>query len=380
MKSYFFAEIAPLLKDEGVIDLGIGNPDLSPPQTVIDTLQQTSQREDVHGYAPHAGLLALRQAFSHWVQHRFNVTLDPETEILPLLGSKEGIVHFSLSVLAPNDTVLIPNPGYLPFGFGAKLAGAKAIEFDLVEKNNFLPNLEQIDQLAKIHRPKIMWLNFPHNPTGVTIGKDLLVQLVQLAHRRNFVIGYDNPYSELGYDDYIAPSILEIPGAKEVAIEFQSLSKTYHMAGWRVGMAMGNPKLIKNLLTIKSHIDSGMFVPIQHAAIAALKTPKTWLKSRNNTLKKRRDKLISICQQAGLSPLEPKAGLYVFAKLPPQISNDREFVLSLLKHTRVFITPGSIFGSNGKGWVRFTLCQPEDKIIQAGEKINTYLCQQLMKS
>lgn len=372
MKPYFFAEVAPLLKQNGVIDLGIGSPDLPPPPPVIETLQQVSRQNDVHGYGPHAGLPQLRSAFADWAKARFNIILDPQTEVLPLLGSKESIVHLSLALLSANSAVLVPNPGYVPFSFGAKLAGARAIDFDLTEKNNFIPDMEQIESLVTAHKPKILWLNYPNNPTGATINKEALSQLVNLAHQHNFMIGYDNPYSELGYDGYVAPSILEISGAKDVAIEFHSFSKTYHMAGWRVGMAVGNRELIKKLLTMKSNIDSGIFIPIQHAAVTALKTPEQWLVSRNQLLAQRRDITVATCKQAGLTPLKPKAGLYVWAKLPTDMKNDKQFCLDLLKKTGVFITPGSIFGSNGQGWARFTLCQPQDKIIKAGKKLKTF--------
>jgi LL-diaminopimelate aminotransferase len=371
---YVFATVEKRITEQrakgvDVINLGIGSPDLAPPRFISDALYQSALREDTHGYAGYYGTPALRKAIAGYYQRRFGVELDPNREILPLIGSKEGLANMALAFIDSGDVALATDPGYPTYRMGALMAGGEFYAIPLHEENNYLVDFEEIPADVAARAP-IMWLNYPNNPTGVGAPKAFLQQAVDFAREYDIIICYDNPYCDLTFDGYVAPSILELPGAKEVAVEFNSLSKTYNMAGWRVGMAVGNAQAIEALTTIKTNIDSGIFRPIQDAATVALNGDQGWLAERNMIYQRRRDVVMGWLPKVGMSATAPQGALYVWAKAPEGVRCD-DYAVRVLEQTGVWITPGTAFGDHGDGYFRISLCLPEERLREAGERLST---------
>ena len=369
---YLFVEIDRIkkrLKSEGkdLIDLGIGDPDLPTPGKIREALKINLGDQVNHQYPLDLGLKIFREEVSSWFSKRFNVQLDSEKEIVPLIGSKEGIAHFPLAVINPGDLVLIPEPLYPPYRSGAIFAGAKIEYLPLKEENDFIPDFENIDSDI-LKKAKLLYLNYPNNPTTAMIEKEDLKKIVDLAREFNFIILYDAAYSELTYDFSGACSILEIEGASEVAIEFHSFSKTYNMTGWRVGWACGNEHLVECLRKVKSNIDSGVFNPVQYAAIEALKIYDTHIVKLRDIYRERRDLFIQTLSGSGWNITPPKATFYVWAKTPKDMSSSG-FTKLLLEECFIVATPGSGFGPSGEGYVRFSLVNDKSRIKEAAERI-----------
>lgn len=372
LPSYVFAEASKslaALKARGVdiINLGVGSPDLPPPSWITDALYRAAQDPSKHGYAGYYGLPVLRQAVAHYYQQRFNVQLDPEGEIVTLIGSKEGIFNLALAFIDAGDVGLIPDPGYPTYALGVIMAGGEPVSVPLRADNGFLPDLTAIPQRV-LRRAKLLWLNYPNNPTAATADLAFLSEAVAFAREHDLLLCYDNPYCDVTFDGYVAPSILQVPGAKDVAIEFNSLSKTYNMAGWRVGMAVGSRQAVEALARVKTNIDSGMFAPIQAAAAAALTADRSWLKDRNRTYQARRDIVLEFLPAAGMRAAKPLASLYVWAQIPPG-ETSAEFSRRLVEATGVWFTPGTAFGVHGEGYVRIALTVPEERLCEAGRRL-----------
>ncbi len=369
---YVFATVEKRINEQrakgvDVINLGIGSPDLAPPKFIIDELYRSAQRPDTHGYAGYYGTPALRKAIANYYQRRFGVELDPNTEVLPLIGSKEGLANMALAFIDPGDLALVPDPGYPTYSMGALMANGDYYLLPLLEENDFLVDFDQIP--AEIARKStLLWLDYPNNPTGAAAPRSFLERAVQFAREYDILICYDNPYCDLTFDGYVAPSILEIPGAKEVAVEFNSLSKTYNMAGWRVGMVVGNREAVNALTTVKTNIDSGIFRPIQDAATVALNGDQSWIAERNLIYQRRRDVVLEWLPRIGMSARPPKGALYVWAKAPEGLDCE-QFALDMLQKTGVWLTPGTAFGPHGKGYFRISLCMPEERLREAGERL-----------
>jgi aspartate/methionine/tyrosine aminotransferase len=360
VKEYYFSsklEEVALLKKQGkpIINLGIGSPDLPPPYAVIEAMTNSVNDLSKHAYQSYQGLPELRQEIANFYKKHYAVSINFENEILPLMGAKEGVMHISMAFLNAGDAVLIPNPGYITYASVAKMLDAKPIYYDLNEANGWFPDLDALEQLD-LENIKIMWLNYPHMPTGTSITDSQYKALVAFAQKHQILLINDNPYSFILNDK--PKSILAVAGAKEVAIELNSLSKTFNMAGWRVGFLSGNEAYIKKVLQVKSNMDSGMFYGIQQGAIAALKTPKSWLLNQNAIYKKRRKIVWKILDKLACSYDNKSTGLFVWAKLPKGISSE-VFCDKLLYDKAIFIAPGAIFGTNGTNYVRVSLCVNE---------------------
>lgn len=363
VEEYYFSvklrEVRELMaKGRPIINLGIGSPDLNPPKEVLEALTQASWQQQVHGYQSYQGLPELRSGMADFYKRYYGVSLNPENEILPLMGSKEGILHISMAFLNPGDEVLIPNPGYPTYASVTNLVEAVPVYYDLKEENNWQPDLKELES-SDLSKVKIMWVNYPHMPTGTNGSEQLFKSLIDFAKRHRILLVNDNPYSFILNEDYF--SILKYPGAKETAIELNSLSKTFNIAGWRVGMAVGDSEILKSILQVKSNMDSGMFYGIQKGAVAALKLPFEWISDMNATYKKRRDLVWKICDQLHCTYNKSGVGMFVWAKVPGG-RNAGEITDELLYKHDVFITPGTVFGSAGQDYVRFSLCVLEEKI------------------
>ena len=351
-----------LLEGKPIINMGIGSPDLAPDNSVLNAIQNSLNDDKAHEYQSYQGLPELRKGMADFYKNQFQVDLDFATEILPLMGSKEGIMHISMAFLNEGDEVLIPNPGYPTYASVTQLVQAKAIYYDLKEENNWFPDLEKLEQLD-LSKVKIMWVSYPHMPTGANGNLEVFTKLIAFAKKHNILIVNDNPYSFVLNDNPI--SILQIDGASNCAIELNSLSKTFNMAGWRVGMVLGNATFVEAILKVKSNMDSGMFYGIQKGAIAALKLGKDWFESQNEIYRKRRDLLFTLADKLHCTYDKNCVGLFVWAKLPSNIKSSEVFIDNLLKEKHLFVTPGTIFGSNGEGFIRFSLCVSEEKIQEA---------------
>lgn len=364
VEEYYFStklrEVRELIaQGKPVINMGIGSPDLKPSKAVVEAIQNAMQDENAHQYQSYQGLPELRQGIAAFYKEQFDVIADFNSEILPLMGSKEGIMHISLAFLNEGDDVLIPNPGYPTYTSVTELVGAKAVYYDLKEENNWEPDFEKLEELD-LSRVKIMWVNYPNMPTGAAGNLALFEKLVSFAKKNNILLVNDNPYSFVLNENPI--SILQVAGAKDIALELNSLSKTFNMSGWRVGMVIGNAKLIEAVLKVKSNMDSGMFYGIQKGAIEALKAGKEWFDAQNLIYKKRRDLVFELADALDCIYDINAIGMFVWAKLPLNADNTEDFVNKLLYDKNVFITPGTVFGSNGNGYIRFSLCLPEEKI------------------
>ncbi|WP_223548821.1 pyridoxal phosphate-dependent aminotransferase [Aestuariivivens sp. NBU2969] len=348
-----------------VINLGIGSPDLSPPQKVVDAIANSLFDSNAHKYQSYQGLPELREAMATFYKAHYNVSLSPKSDILPLIGSKEGIMHISMAYLNQGDAVLIPNPGYPTYQSVTKLMQATPVFYELDERNNWQPDIKALEQ-KDLSKVKLMWVNYPHMPTGAVPSEHTFRELVDFAKRHDILIINDNPYSFILNDN--PTSILNIEGAKDVCLELNSLSKTFNMAGWRVGMVVGNGDHINNILKVKSNMDSGMFYGIQKGAIEALNCSKMWFVTLNSVYKKRRDLIWKLAESLNCTYDKKASGLFVWAKLPAFV-NAEEFIDLVLKEHHIFITPGTIFGSKGEGYIRFSLCAQTEDLEEAITRI-----------
>ena len=376
VEEYYFSkkleQIAQLnLNGKKVINLGIGSPDQSPPQEVLTQTTQMMTAPGVHGYASYRAIPELRQAISLWYKKTYKFHSDPHHEVLPLLGSKEGIFYLSMALLNPGDKVLVPNPGYPAYASTAKLIGAEIEYYDLREENNWLPDFTKLES-AGLSNCKLMWINYPHMPTGQSVEQSFFDEIVRFGKKHNIMICNDNPYS-LVLNTSAPSSLLNSDPALEVVAELNSLSKSFNMAGWRVGMMIGSKELIDAVVKVKSNVDSGMFLPIQLGAIEAFKTPSKWHEARNDVYQLRREHVWEIFDLLGLTYSKSQVGLFVWAKLPKNAIESKHFVEDLLINARVFLTPGFIFGSNGEGYIRASLCATVENLIEAKLRIKEYL-------
>ena len=353
-----------------VINLGIGNPDLPPSQSTIKALVSSANNPANHGYQSYRSSPELRQSISEFYNKIYDVDLNPETEVLPLIGSKEGIMHISMAYLNPEDEVLVPNPGYPAYTSAGRISGAVVKHYDLKEENNWQIDIAELKS-KDLSKVKIMWINYPHMPTGALPPDGLFKELVNLAKENNFLLCNDNPYSMVLNEK--PESLLSVEGAKEVSLELNSLSKSHNMAGWRLGWVAGSSNFIKSVLKVKSNIDSGIFLPIQHAAIEALKNPAKWHEERNKILNGRRKTVFELLDLLDCTYDKNQAGMFVWAKLPVSVSSTGQFVDELLNEANVFITPGFIFGSNGERFVRVSLCNNRQKINEAIQRVKSKL-------
>lgn len=373
---YHFASAKKKIADRkaagvDVISLSMGDPDLAAPQAVVDRLCSTMQDPENHHYPEYFGMRALHEAFADWFERRFGIRLTPEQDTLPLLGSKEGLAYVGMAVLNAGDVSLIPDPYYPVYVTASTTVGAVPYMLPLLEQNNYLPDLESIPPDV-LDKSRLLWLNYPNNPTAACADPAFFEHAVEFARRHNLLIIHDMAYAEVYFDEYRPMSILQIPGASEVAVELHSLSKTYNMAGFRVGMLVGNPELVDAVGRLKSNIDSGMFRPVQYAAIAALQLPDTWLQQRNQTYRRRRDLLVDGCNAIGMHTQRTKAGLYVWAAVPKSFSS-RDFANWLFDKTGVFVTPGTNFGNAGEGYVRISMTVPEERLVTALKRMRMVL-------
>ncbi len=372
VKEYYFSkklrEIAAL-KNEGrpIINIAIGSPDLAPPSNVIEAIRSTVQLPAAHQYQSYVGIPEFRNGIRDFYKKYYNVVLDANSEILPLMGSKEGIMLISMAFLNKGDKVLIPNPGYPTYASVTKLLDAEPVLYNLNQSNDWLPNLEEIEK-QDLSEVKIMWINYPHMPTGAKASKQDFESLVSFAKKHDILIINDNPYSFILNDN--PSSILEVDGAKEVAIELNSLSKTFNMAGWRVGMVVGASKIIKTILQVKSNMDSGMFLGIQNGAIEAFKLSNNWFEKQNNTYAKRRNIVWKIFDVLGCTYDKKIVGLFIWAKLPIGTSSE-EYTDKLLQEKDIFIAPGTIFGTNGEGFIRASLCVSSTVLTEVLNRLKT---------
>ena len=370
VEEYYFSaklrEVNRLLAEgKPVLNLGIGSPDLAPDRSVIEALKSTAENEQAHGYQGYQGIAALRAAMANYYQQAFGVQLDPNTEILPLMGSKEGVFQVSMAFLNPGDQVLIPNPGYPTYSAVTQLLGANPIYYSLDLSKQGRPNLEELE-LLDLSRVKLMWINYPHMPTGAPGSEKVMAELIAFAQRHAILLVHDNPYSHILNS---APkSLLAVPGGKEVGLELNSLSKTFNIPGWRVGMLCGKSEWVEAALKVKSNMDSGMFLGLQKGAIAALSLEKGWFDRQNEIYANRRKLVWTLADQLGLTFDREAAGLFVWCKMPEGASAE-ELVDQLLYEKNIFITPGKIFGTEGNTYVRISLCLQEFKILEAINRI-----------
>jgi len=374
VEEYYFSTKLSEIKNiektgEKVINLGIGNPDLPPSARTIEALKNSAEQAGNHGYQSYNSSTELRKAISDFYKNTYDVNLDPETEILPLRGSKEGIMIISMAFINPGDVVLIPNPGYPTYTYVSLMMNAEINYYDLREENDWQIDIDELKK-TDLSRVKIMWINYPNMPTGAVTSEELYDKLIKIAVQNNFLICNDNPYSLVLNDD--PRSFLSAEFSKEIGLELNSLSKSHNMAGWRLGWVAGNREYIKSALKVKSNIDSGIFLPIQQAAIEAFKNPKDWHEERNKEMHQRREKIFSLLDQLNCTYKKDQVGMFVWAKLPEEELSSEKFVDEVLNQTRVFITPGILFGSNGEGFIRVSLCNSTQKIEEAKMRIKKY--------
>jgi len=354
-------------KGKQIINLGIGNPDQPPHPDVIKELQRWSEEPNVHGYQSYKGALPLRKAIADWYQRAYNVNVDVDAEILPLIGSKEGILHVCMSFLNEGDEALVPNPGYPTYSSAVKLAGGKIVEYNLLKENNWFPDFAELEKLIASGRIKLMFVNYPHMPTGQLPTMDLFKRIVEFGKKHRILIVHDNPYSFILNDHPL--SLLQADEKKEVVIELNSLSKSHNMAGWRIGMLVGAKQNIDHVLRFKSNMDSGMFLPLQLAAAKALTLGKDWNEKVNNTYRERQKKLFELLDKLNCKYDHKQAGLFVWAEVPQKYKNGYELSDEVLYGANVFITPGGIFGTAGERYVRVSVCATVEKIDEAINRI-----------
>lgn len=376
LPKYHFAEINEIIKQkmesgQEVINLGIGDPDIPTPDYIIQSLQEEAKNPVNHKYPPYKGIKELREAITNWFEKRFGVTLNPEKEILPLIGSKEGLAHISWALIDPGDMALIANPCYPAHKTGVMLAGGSVYDLPLLEKNDFLVDFNNIQPEAA-KKSKMMFICYPNNPTSAIADEDYFKKAVEYAKHYELIICHDNAYSEISYGEYKPISILEIDRKKELSIEFHSLSKTFSMAGWRIGFVVGNSNVIDSLYTLKTNIDSGIPGAIQRAAVVALNGTDEFTRNACKVYEKRIDMIIDILEECEIKVKKPKATLYIWAKVPESYSSD-SFAMELLDKMGVFVTPGTAFGKYGEGYIRISVTQPDDLIKKASIKLRKFL-------
>ena len=371
VEEYYFSkklrEVSNMIQSgESVINMAIGSPDLFPSVKVVDEIKNSLSDSFAHKYQSYQGLPELRNAISKFYNKFFGVELNPSNEVLPLMGSKEGIMHISLAFLNSGDEVLIPNPGYPTYLSVTKLVQANPVFYNLSEDNGWFPNLSELEN-KDLSKVKLMWINYPHMPTGASANFDQFEKLLEFAKTNNILLINDNPYSFILNDEYL--SLLKVKGYKDYVLELNSLSKSFNMSGWRVGMLVGSSDNITKVLKVKSNMDSGMFYGIQKGAIAALNLDKRWFEDLNKVYLKRRKLIWNIADKLNCSYDKNSKGLFVWAKLPNHIKSSEQYIDTLLKEKKIFIAPGTIFGSNGEGYIRFSLCIDEVKIDEALKRI-----------
>jgi LL-diaminopimelate aminotransferase len=373
MPMYLFASLGTRLQELAahgldIIRLDIGSPDGPTPAAIVQALDEAAANPANHGYPTYFGTPRLRAAIADYYGSRYGVTIDPHTEVQPLIGSKEGIANMALAWLDPGDIALVPDPGYPTYRMSAYMAGAQVCDMPLLEENGFLPDLAAIPaELAD--RARLMWLNYPNNPTGAVAPMSFFAQAVDFCRRHNILLCHDAPYADVGYDGYRAPSLLSVPGAKDVAVEFNSLSKSHNMAGWRVGMAVGNATAVKALLQVKSNVDSGIFLPVQAAAVVALTGDQAWMAERNAVYQLRRDMIYDLLvNDWGLHVMKPAASLYLWPHVPAGYTS-AQFTDKILLATGVSFTPGSAFGPHGEGYIRISVGQATERIVEAVRRL-----------
>jgi len=372
---YLFVEINKKIAEkrargEEVISFGIGDPDTATPTNIIDKLCEAAREPANHRYPETEGMPALRQAMAAWYQRRFGITLDHTSEVLPLIGSKEGIGHMAFCFIDAGDVSLVPDPAYPVYAVSTKLAGGEPYYLPLKEEHAFLPDLDSIPQEI-LKRSKLLWLNYPNNPTGAIADLDFFKRAIDFARKNNLAICHDAPYTEVAYDGYKPISFLQADGARDVGVEFHSLSKSYNMTGWRIGMAVGNANMIDALKRIKSNLDSGVPQAIQYAAIEALSGPQDAIASHNNIYQRRRDLVVDVLTDIGCRVQTPKAGLYIWAKVP-QGYTSLEFSTDLLEQVGVLVIPGTGYGPSGEGFVRLSLTLPDAALVKALSKLSAW--------
>ncbi|MFN3138825.1 MAG: pyridoxal phosphate-dependent aminotransferase [Allomuricauda sp.] len=367
VKEYYFStklrEVRGLMaQGKPIINMGIGSPDLAPSPQVLETLRNSIIDAGAHQYQSYQGLPQLRKAIADFYQQKFDVAVEPDSEILPLMGSKEGIMHISMAFLNEGDEVLLPNPGYPTYASVTNLVGGVPVTYDLKEEKGWFPDLEELAK-KDLSKVKLMWISYPHMPTGATATMEQLESLVDFAKRNNILLVNDNPYSFVLSNN--PTSILSIEGAKEHTLELNSLSKTFNMAGWRVGMVLGSAAHITAILKVKSNMDSGMFYGIQMGAIAALQSGPEWFEALDRVYSTRRELMFELADTLGCTYDTNAVGMFVWCKLPKGAGPSEEFIDKVLYDKDIFIAPGTIFGSNGEGYIRFSLCVKEEKIKEA---------------
>jgi len=377
---YLFVEISRKIAEkrahgEDVISLAVGDPDIPTPQYIIARLCQAAQDPQNHRYPESEGLPEFRRAIAQWYERRFSVTLDPDREVLPLIGAKEGIGHIALCFIDPGDIALVPDPAYPVYSIGTMFAGGSSHYMPLTEDNDFLPDLDRIPgDIAR--KAKILWINYPNNPTAAVAGLEFFERVVAFAKKYDIAVCHDGPYTEVAFDGYRPVSFLEAAGAREAGVEFHSLSKSYNMTGWRVGMMVGNAGIIDALRRVKSNLDSGIPQAIQHAAIEALTGPQDCVSEHNAIYQRRRDRLLQTLSQIGLKAKPPRASLYIWARVPDGYTS-LEFVTSLLEEAGVVVTPGISYGKHGEGYIRLSLTIPDERLEEALARLTAWHKQKL---
>jgi aspartate/methionine/tyrosine aminotransferase len=371
VEEYYFSkklrEVSKMVQNgEPIINMGVGSPDLLPSKNVINEIKFSLTNPSAHKYQSYQGLPELREAISQFYKKFFCINLNPLNEVLPLMGSKEGIMHISLAFLNAGDEVLIPNPGYPTYSSVTKLVEASPLFYDLNSENNWFPNLSEIEK-RDLSKVKIMWINYPHMPTGASADLSKFEELVKFAKRNNILLVNDNPYSFILNDNFL--SLLVVKNSKNYVLELNSLSKSFNMSGWRVGMLVGSSKNIEKVLKVKSNMDSGMFYGIQKGAISALNLDSSWFEDLNKIYSERRKLIWKLAEKLNCSFDKNSKGLFVWAKLPENIKSSEKFIDKILNENKIFIAPGTIFGSNGEGYIRFSLCIDEYKIKEAINRI-----------
>lgn len=371
VQEYYFSkklkEVAQMnAQGKNIISLGVGSPDLPPSGQTIDALCQDARRTDAHGYQPYVGIAELRNGFAEWYRRWYGVELDAQTEIQPLIGSKEGILHISLAFLNPGDGVLVPNPGYPTYSSVSRLAEARLIPYELKEELGWQPDFDALEEMD-LSGVKLMWTNYPNMPTGANASRELYEKIVDFGRRHQIVICNDNPYSFILNEHPL--SILSISGAKEICIELNSMSKAHNMPGWRMGMLASNAEFIQWILKVKSNIDSGQFRPMQKAAVEALKAPKAWYDEMNRTYRSRRDLAGRIMHTLGCTYDENQVGMFLWGRIPATAASSEALADKVLYEAGVFVTPGFIFGSGGDQYIRLSLCCKNEKLEEALHRI-----------
>jgi len=367
---YFSQKLAQIdrMRREGadIINLGIGSPDQAPSENTVASLISYATKPTSHGYQSYTGIPALRKALAEWYRKYFHIDLNPDNEVLPLMGSKEGIMHISMAFVNAGDEVLIPDPGYPTYSSVTNLVGGVVRKYNLQEEHGWLPDLEALEK-SDLSRVKMMWINYPHMPTGTRGSVALFEKLVAFSRKHNILLCNDNPYSFILNNDY--HSILEVDGARDTALELNSLSKSHNMAGWRIGVVAGHSDYIKEVLKVKSNMDSGMFLPVQMAAVEALNNPQSWYDTVNAVYLQRRKTVEEIMDILDCRYDKKQVGLFLWGRIPENIGSCESFIEEILNKAHVFITPGFIFGDNGARYIRISLCANEDRLKEAKERI-----------